>query len=121
MNLAATEYQGKYLGKERRHHRMFVTRNSEYHCRDGVCVAVRSLDTGEFVPNHRAIGRRISSSIRFGEDGELCGISRPEAVQIGDKLCFRNTRAMDADEVITSTLRAVERPPKEVLSHYVRI
>jgi|SRR5215472_15316728 len=111
----------EYRGPERRHHRVFVTRNSEYHCRDGVCVAVRKLGTAEFVPDHRALGRRISSSIRFDENGDFRVVSRPEAVQIGDNLCFRDAHAKDTDEVITSSLRSVERPPKEDVACYLTL
>ena len=35
-----------YQGPDRRIHRVFVTRNTEYHVRAGVCVAVRDLRGG---------------------------------------------------------------------------
>ena len=36
-----------YRGPERRRHRVFVTRNTEYHFRDGFCIAVRDRRTGQ--------------------------------------------------------------------------
>lgn len=109
-----------YRGPERRHHRMFVTRNSEYHCRDGVCVAVRDRHTGEFFPSHSAIGRRMSAGLRFGGNGGVASVSAPDAPRVGDQLCFSSddTTAMMATDVITSPLRAIERPPKDVVRMY---
>jgi hypothetical protein len=42
-----------YLGKERRIHRIFVTRNSEYHVRRNVCVGVRDRRSGEWLSGGR--------------------------------------------------------------------
>src|SRR5215472_14012328 len=102
----------KYQGPERRQNRVFVTRNSEYHCHGGTCVAVRDLRTGEFYKKHRAIGRRMTASIRFSPDGYLQGLSPPGDVHVGEQLCFRDERSDDSHELITSSLSAVERPPK---------
>jgi hypothetical protein len=108
-----------YSGPERRRHRVFVTRNSEYHCRDGVCVAVRDRKTGEFLQGHTALGRRMSASVRFSPDGRIQGISAPDEAHPGEQLCF-SSAVIDEDrgDVITSPLKAVERPPKEVVMLY---
>src|SRR6187549_387121 len=44
-----------YEGTERRRHRVYMTRNTEYHFRDGVCVAVRDRRTGDWLPGHLAL------------------------------------------------------------------
>ncbi len=38
-----------YAGPDRRRHRVYVTKNTEYHFRDGFCVAVRDRRTGDFL------------------------------------------------------------------------
>jgi hypothetical protein len=94
---------------ERRRHRVFVTRNSEYHCRDDVCVAVRDLATGEFFEYHRAIGRRRTGSVRVTECGEIAAFSPAhEEPHVGESLCFADARRVR--ELRTTELCAVRRP-----------
>ncbi len=106
-----------YRGPERRRHRVFLTLNSEYHCRDDICIAVRNLKTGRFNPNHPALGRRMTGGIRFNEEGSVASFSRPgEQPHIGETLFF-------SDEAVelslqTSALKAIERPPKTVVERY---
>jgi hypothetical protein len=107
-----------YSGPERRRHRVFVTRNSEYHCRDGVCVAVRDRKTGEFLREHTALGRRMSASVHFSRDGRIEGISAPDEAHPGEQLCFSSAADEEHGDVITSPLKTVERPPKEVVLRY---
>ena len=45
-----------YLGPERRRHRAYVTRNTEYHFRDDVCVAVRDVKSRKWLVSHLAVG-----------------------------------------------------------------
>ena len=97
-----------YSGPERRQHRVLVTRNSEYHLRGPVCVAVRDA-TGDWKEQHVAIGCALEGGIRVKETGcyePYFGIE-PEP---GLRLCF--------GELLTSPLVEVKRPPKEVLSRY---
>lgn len=107
-----------YSGPDRRHHRLFVTKNSEYHCRDGVCVAVRDVRTGEFVRHHAALGRRLSGAIRFARDGSISGISEGTDAHVGEQLCFTAGSVDDPKDVLTSPVQAVARPPKEIAQHY---
>lgn len=107
-----------YRGPERRRHRVFVTHNSEYHCRDTVCVAVRDLRTRKFVQEHMAIGKRVSSGIRFTEHGGIESISAPGNPHVGEQICFTTGKTTHADEVLTSPVRAIIRPPKEVVALY---
>jgi len=108
-----------YSGPDRRRHKVFFTRNSEYHCRDGLCIAVRNKRDGEFVIDHPAIGRRISAGVRFDPQGGVASISQPETPEVGDQLCFSSSEPVrSATDVITSPLRSVGRPGKEVVHSY---
>jgi hypothetical protein len=108
-----------YSGPERRRHRVYVTNNSEYHCRDGVCIAVRSMETGDFVADHAAIGRRLSAGVRFDPHGGVASLSPPDAPRVGDQLCLSAPEPQRSPmDVITSPLRAVVRPPRDVVHEY---
>ena len=108
-----------YAGPDRRRHRVYVTRNTEYHCRDGICLAVRSRRTGSFQLEHAAIGKRVTAGVTFAE-GEATEICEPGDVHTGHQLCFSSVdgRFEDHDDVLTSVLHAVERPPKEIVARY---
>jgi hypothetical protein len=54
-----TEHNARaYVGPERRRNQVLVTRNSEYHCRDGACIGVRDRRTRDFVLDHPALVQR---------------------------------------------------------------
>jgi len=36
----------EFAGRDRRRHRIYVTKNTEYHFRDGFCIAVRDGGRG---------------------------------------------------------------------------
>jgi len=116
--MSSLNRQNDYSGPERRHHKVYLTRNSEYHCRDNVCVAVRDLRTGGFVPDHPAIGRRMTGGVRFS-DGSVQSFSRPgEDPHPGETLFFSDG---DLDLALqTSALRGIQRPPKAVVAQYPR-
>ena len=107
-----------YAGPERRRNRVLVTCNSEYHCRDGSCVAVRDRRTGQFVADHQAIGKRMTGGMRITPDGGIAGVSRPEALLEGEQLCFSSCNGDLDHDVITSPLVSVERPPRDVANRY---
>jgi hypothetical protein len=106
-----------YSGPERRRNCVFVTLNSEYHCRDGLCVAVVSRHTGQPDRNHPAIGRRLSGGLRFDHE-RLSATSPPESPHEGEQLSFTSDSRDDGDDVITSTLVRIERPHRDVLTLY---
>ena len=101
-----------YRGPDRRRHRVYVTRNTEYHVRDGFCVAVRDRLSGNFMHGHLALSRRIHGGLRFFESGGIAanaGEPRP-----GESLYF----ASDGRDLVTSALETVERPSKELVGAY---
>lgn len=101
-----------YGGRERRQHRMFVTRNTEYHCRGDVCVAVRDRRSHTWLASHLALHRRISGGVRLLANGTA--IPTPDVPRIGEALYFGE----DGRELITSVLCGVERPSKAVVESY---
>jgi hypothetical protein len=101
-----------YLGPDRRRHRMYVTRNTEYHFRDGFCVAVRDRRTGEFLQGHLALRRRVHGGLRFTRDGGITpNTGEPRE---GESLYF----ASEERDLVTSALESVQRPPREVAKAY---
>ena len=108
----ALEATTRYGGPERRRHRVFVTRNTEYHFRDGVCIAVRDRRTGGFLQGHLALFQSLHGGIRFFANGGIApntGDPRP-----GESLYFAN----DERDLVTSPLERVERPSKELARGY---
>jgi hypothetical protein len=101
-----------YRGPERRRHRVYVTRNTEYHFRDGFCVAVRDRRTGEFLHGHLALKRRFQGGLKFYPNGGIApnsGEPRP-----GESLYFSH----DGHDLVTSALERVERPSRELAAAY---
>jgi hypothetical protein len=97
---------------ERRRHRLFVTRNTEYHFRDTVCVAVRDRRSGNWLPSHLALHRKVSGRVRFHPNG--IAIPDPGDPEIGEALYFGD----DGRELVTSLLTSIERPAKVLVLAY---
>ena len=101
-----------YPGPERRRHCVYVTRNTEYHFRDRVCVAVRERSTGHWLVAHSTLQRAVSGAVRFDSTG--CAYPALAEPRIGDALFF----AAGGPDVVTSLLLSIERPPKSVVTAY---
>jgi hypothetical protein len=93
-----------------------MTRNTEYHLESGVCVAVRDRATGNWQLCHGALGRRLSASIRL--QGGQPPHPKFEPPEIGDALFFASYGSVGSDEVLTSCLLSIERPPKATIDAY---
>lgn len=98
-----------YVGPERRIHRVYMTRNSEYHVRRDVCVGVRDRLTGRWKLHHPALGLRLDGAARNGPDGLVLLGRTPEP---GERLCFADAA------LVTSSLDIVIRPPREIVERY---
>lgn len=100
------------LQLERRRHRRFITRNTEYHLRDEACVAVRCRNTGAWISDHPALGTLLAGGLKQTP----FGYARGEAEE-GTCLWF------DAGgvDVVTSRVEAENRPEREALPHYLRV
>jgi hypothetical protein len=94
---------------ERRRHQVYVTRNTEYHVRNGRVIAVRPRGTDDWLEHHSAIDMEVRGHIEGDGVLPLPGPPAP-----GQRLYLaRNER-----DVVTSTVSSIERPPKELLAHY---
>lgn len=102
----------RYGGPERRRHRMYVTRNTEYHFRDQICVAVRDRRTGHWLESHLALNRRLSGAVHFYSNGTA--VPSLEDPKVGEALFF----GANGRELITSLLCSIERPKKGVVAAY---
>ena len=80
---------------------IFVTRNTEYHVRGDVCVAVRDREKGHFLPTHHAVGGRLSGSVRLGEAPAPIARRTPK---IGDGLLVDGGPHGDGGTLVTSQI-----------------
>lgn len=101
-----------FQGKERRIHKVFVTRNTEYHVRKDVCVAVKDRRSGEWLRAHLALRNRIHGGIRFSRSGGI--LPNPGAPKVGESLFFHAA----GRDLVTSPILDVERPPRDVVRRY---
>lgn len=97
---------------ERRHNRIFVTRNTEYYLSAGLCLAVRDRRTKAWLEGHLAIGRRLSGGVRLLDNGVAVPV--PQGPALGEALYFSE----GGRELITSTLCSVQRAPREVVEEH---
>jgi hypothetical protein len=106
-----------YKGTERRRHRVYVTRNTEYHIRDGVCVAVRDRRSRAFRAAHLALNLTMEGGVRVYPNGTLLpNIANPTE---GDAIFF--TRVDDDGElrqIVTSRIERVDRPARSIVAMY---
>ena len=97
---------------ERRQHRVYVTRNTEYHFRGRLCVAVRDRKTGRFFGSHLAVNRELSCAVRYQGSGVMQPLASPP--EVGDALYF----GAEGRELVTSQCFSIERPAKRIVESY---
>jgi hypothetical protein len=90
----------------RRRHVVYVTRNTEYHCRGRECVGVRDRETGRWQRWHPALRARLLGSV-----AERHTIRRQ--TRLGARLVFDGRQL-----ILTSKLEWSGRPEKEVIWSY---
>lgn len=99
-----------YDGPERRIHQVFVTRNTEYHVRRGVCVGVRPRASGSpWIKDHGALRMRVEGHVQVGSLLPLPGSPR-----LGNRIYFADRE----DDILTSPVVAIIRPAKSIVSEY---
>ena len=101
-----------WRGHERRRHRVYVTRNTEYHLRDELCVGVRDRRTGEWLAGHLALRRKLHGGIRFFLNGAIS--PNLGAPRVGEALFF----TADGRDLVTSPVQSIERPVKSIVATY---
>jgi hypothetical protein len=109
--------KSEYSGPDRRVRRVYVTQNHEYHCKSGICIAVRDTRTGVFIPRHPAVGKTMIGAFVLTEGGGVASISRPEDAVPGQRVHFSDDLE-DRAEVTTSSLKSIDRPPRDVVAQY---
>lgn len=98
--------------RERRQHRMYVTRNTEYHFKGETCVAVRDRKSGRFLQSHLAVKRTLSCGVRYQENGTAIPSGAPP--QVGEALYFGD----EGRELVTSLCSSIERPDRALVAAY---
>ena len=101
-------------GKDRRLHRVFITRNTEYHVRGQTCVGVRDRRSGEWLRGHQALRQRLSGALRFSIGGGM--VPNTGLPQPGESLYFCSEA--EGNELVTSAIVGVERPAREIVRSY---
>jgi hypothetical protein len=97
--------------RERRRHVVYLTRNTEYHCRGRECVGVRDRRSGYWSREHPAL--------RGAVVGGLEADRRRFAIEpaVGLRLVF----ACEGGTVMTTRLRLVGRPDRESVFAYTSL
>jgi len=96
---------------ERRIHKVYVTRNTEYHLRRDECIAVRDRRTGHWLEAHAAVRKNLGGSVYFHTNGICPTAGGP---RVGDSIYFRNGER----DLITSRVESIERPEKHIVLQY---
>lgn len=104
-----------HKGRERRRRFVYITKNSEYHVFDGICVAIKSKRTGVWVDRHAALTRRLEGGVRMLSSG--AAVPTLGAPEIGSPMYFQIDDEHD-EQVITSRVLAVARPLPDDLRRY---
>ena len=97
---------------DRRIHKVFVTRNTEYHLCKDECVAVRDRRSGEWLRAHLALRQRIHGGLRFTRAGGIrATVGMPD---IGESMFFH----AEGRDLVTSPVLSIDRPERKVVSRY---
>lgn len=105
---------GSVGSADRRIHKVFVTRNTEYHLRRGVCVAVKDRTSGEWLRAHLALAQKIHGGLRFTRAGGIHANAGTPSV--GESLFFHAS----GRDLVTSPVLSVERPERQIVAQYPR-
>jgi hypothetical protein len=109
-----------FKGAERRRHRLVVTRNTEYHLRDGVVVAVRDRQSKRWCEGHIAVDLRLQGGVRFFDNGAV--IPSLEEPKPGDAMFFSyRSEGGDERQLVTSRIEAIDRPAKRDVLAYATL
>lgn len=93
------------MAEDRRRHRVFFTKHTEYHLRDDECVGVRDRESGQWLIDHAALRLRALSLPELAESDAW----------IGQRIAFWG----QATDVLTSPVVAVGRPHIDEVVAYV--
>jgi hypothetical protein len=104
-----------FQGNDRRVHKVFVTRNTEYHVRRGVCIAVKDRKSGEWLRAHLAVKNRVHGGIKFSRGGGI--MPNPGFPKVGESLFFHAS----GRDLVTSPILEIDRPERAIVSSYPNV
>lgn len=93
------------MNDERRRHRLYRTRNTDYFLRDRECVGVRDRATGCWLRHHVAL-RMVAAEL-------------PDALEQPPEHGLRLNFVGACDDLVTSPLESIERPALHTVVYYV--
>ncbi|MFO0761988.1 MAG: hypothetical protein U0359_36445 [Byssovorax sp.] len=99
----------EHQGADRRRRRVYITRNTEYHVKDGICVAIR--DRGSQVVRSEKLRRelRLTGSAKIFANGAL--LHDGKLPRVGRALCFRYVDDGGRERyLVTSPVEQIGRP-----------
>ncbi len=109
-----------YEGPDRRVHRVIVTRNTEYHMKNEVVVAVRDRQSKRWCEGHLAVSLKVEGGVRLFDNG--AAVPSLEEPRPGDAMYFTyQNEAGHSRQLITSRIESVERPPKRDVLAYATL
>jgi len=95
--------------RERRQHVVYITKNTEYHCRDQECVGVRDRTSGDWHRHHPALRGRLMGAVKRGTHA----FHLPRE---GMRLVFNGSQM-----VMTTRLLLEGRPDRESIFRYTSL
>lgn len=101
-----------YQIEERRIHKVFVTRNTEYHVRKNLCVGVRDRTSGRWLSGHIALKSEVAGGLSFLRSGAVRATDLLPSV--GESLFF----CREGRDLVTSPIVSIERPARTIVSAY---
>jgi hypothetical protein len=93
---------------ERRRHVVYLTKNTEYHCRLKECVGVRDRRTGSWFRDHAAIRSQLL--------GAVTKQRKPSSPSVGTRLLFEGSVP-----IMTSTVDIIGRPDRSAIFSYTSL
>ncbi|MBI4955679.1 MAG: hypothetical protein HY908_26910 [Myxococcales bacterium] len=103
---------------ERRRRWVYITKNTEYHTLDGVCVAVRDRSTGRWQSEHPAHGKPVAGGVQQFSNGALIATSDRPTLGAAMYFVVREGAADDEEQLVTSRLTGIDRPALADLGRY---
>ena len=91
--------------KDRRRHRVFATKFTEYHLREDECVGVRDRESGAWFRDHAALRLRAIQLPQMGDAPRWVG----RRIQFWGRLA----------DVVTSPVVEVGRPERWAVGNYI--
>lgn len=107
----------KHQGAERRRRIVYFTRNTEYHLKDGVCVAIRDRRSQALHAARAPLEFKLEGGAKVYSNGAtLVDAALPS---VGDAICFVGAgEGGQVKHVVTSRVEKIERPSKADLTLY---